>query len=103
MLADDEVEIAVTAAGVLMSLMITDGFVDYTSTEWGRVLIVKTAAVGAVVALGAYNHFVVVPKLERDPDSSSVLRRARSTVTVEAMMLLGVAVITVFLTVASTN
>ena len=95
--------VAVTVAGVLMSLMITDGFGDYTSTDWGRLLILKTAAVGAVVALGAYNHFVVVPKLELDPDASTMLRRARSTITVEAVMLLGVAVITVFLSVASTN
>jgi copper transport protein len=95
--------IAVTVAGVLMSLMITDGFGDYTGTDWGRALIIKTIAVGIAVLLGAYNHFVVVPALELDPDATAMQRRAQMTVSIEAIVLLFVAVATVFLTVASTN
>ena len=95
--------VAVALAGVLMSLMITDGFGDYTGTDWGRLLILKTAIVGVVAAIGGYNHFVVVPRLERDPDDPTLLARARLTVSTEALLLLIVAVTTVFLTTSSTN
>jgi copper transport protein len=95
--------IAVTLAGVLMSLMIIDGLGDYTGTDWGQMLLLKTAGVAVAVAIGAYNHFVVVPALERDPDDAAVLGRSRTTVLIEAVILLFVVVVTVFLSVASTN
>ncbi len=95
--------LATAAAGALMSLMITDGFGDYTGTDWGRVLIVKTAIVAIVAAIGGYNHLVVVPALERDPDDESMLHRAKRTVSAEALLLLVVAVVTVFLATSSTN
>ena len=95
--------VAAALAGVLMSLMITDGFGDYTGTDWGRILIVKTVLVAVVAGIGGYNHVVVVPGLEFDPDDSSLSARARRTVTVEAALLLLVAAVTVFLTTSSPN
>ena len=95
--------IAVTVAGVLMSLMIIDDVGDLTGTQWGRLLLIKTFAVGVTVAIGAYNHFVVVPALERQPDPATVARRARTTVTLEAIVLLCVVIVTVFLKRASIN
>lgn len=95
--------IAVALAGALMTLMIVDGLGDLTSTEWGRLLLVKAGAVGVVTAIGAYNHFMVVPALERDASAAAVASRAAWTVRVEAVLLLCVAVLTVLLTTASTN
>jgi copper transport protein len=95
--------IAVALAGALMSLMITDGFGDYTGTPWGRILLVKVGAVALAVAVGGYNHFAIVPTMERDPDDRALASRARITLTVEAILLLFVAIATVFLTTASTN
>ena len=69
--------IAVALAGALMSLMITDGFGDFTGTPWGRILLVKLSAVTVAVVIGAYNHFVIVPAMERDPDDRRAASRAR--------------------------
>lgn len=95
--------IATALAGALMSLMITDGFGEYTGTDWGRILILKTAIVAIVAVIGGYNHFVVVPALDRDPGDASMVGRARATITLEGVLLLCAAVTTVFLTTASTN
>jgi copper transport protein len=95
--------IAVALAGALMSLMITDGFGDFTGTPWGRILLVKLSAVTVAVVIGAYNHFVVVPAMERDPDDRRAASRARATLTAEAVVLLFVTIATVFLTTASSN
>jgi copper transport protein len=66
-------------------------------------LVIKTFAVGVTAAIGAYNHFVLVPVLEREPDRATVARRARTTVTLEAIVLLCVVIVTVFLKRASIN
>jgi copper transport protein len=94
--------VLVVLAGSLMTLMIIDGIGDLTSTDWGRVLLVKTGFVVVVAAIGGYNHFVVVPALGRGADADATVARARWTVRVEAVLLLCVAVITVTLTTAST-
>lgn len=97
--------IIVTLAGALMTLFVIDGFGDLTGTDWGRLLLVKTAAVGVAAAIGGYNHFVVVPALERlvVDDHAGMVARARTTVTVEAATLMFVLAFTVLLTMASTN
>ena len=93
--------ILVTLAGSLMALMIVDDLADLTGTEWGRLLIVKVAAVGVVALVGGYNHFVVVPALRTAPSSRSMVTRARATIAVEALVLVFVVAMTVFLTGAS--
>ena len=80
---------------------------------WGRPLVeraleiappgLKVAVVGIAAAIGGYNHFVVVPALERTDDADAMVGRARSTVSVEAVVLVVVVAVTVFLTTASTN
>jgi copper transport protein len=95
--------IVVTLAGSLMTLFVIDGFNELTGTDWGRLLLVKVAAVGITASIGGYNHFVVVPALERPDDADAMSDRARATVTVEAVILTFVVAITVFLTSASTN
>ncbi len=68
--------IVVAVAGALMTLFVIDGFGDLTGTDWGRLLLLKTAAVGVAVAIGAYNHFVVVPALDRSGDDADMTKRA---------------------------
>ena len=95
--------VLVALAGSLMTLMVVDDLGDLTGTEWGRLLLVKLAAVGATALVGAYNHFVVVPALEQSPSSASASARARAAIAVEAVLLTFVVAVTVFLTGASIN
>lgn len=95
--------IAVTAAGVGMSFLIVDTASDYVTTVWGRVLLIKVGLVVVAGAIGAYNHFVVVPALEDDPADDVYLRRSKVTVITEALILVGVSFMSVLLTEAPTN
>lgn len=97
------VSLAVAAlAGVVMALFIESDLGSYVSTDWGRTLLIKLGLVAVAGTIGAYNHFVVLPSLERDPTSEAVLARARTAVTAEAALLVGAAVVSAFLVAAST-
>ena len=97
------VSLAVAAlAGVVMALFIESDLGSYVSTDWGRTLLVKLGLVAVAGAIGAYNHFVVLPLLERDPASDAVLGRARTAVTAEAALLVAAAAVSAFLVAAST-
>jgi putative copper export protein len=76
---------------------------DLTGTSWGRTPLVKLAAVAATVAVGTYNHFVVVPKLERAPGDPANVQRVRTTLAIETFVLVYVVIATAFLVGASTN
>jgi copper transport protein len=89
-------------AGVVMALFIDSDVASYLSTDWGRILVVKVVLVGAAAMLGAYNHFRVLPALERTPDNSDVIAQARNTVTTEAVVLFVVALASAILVGAST-
>lgn len=93
---------AVVAAGLVMAIAILDSFGELTSTQWGQTLLLKTAAATIAMAAGAYNHFVLLPALERDPDDDVLHRSVRSTVTAEAIMLGFVVVVTAWLVAAAT-
>jgi copper transport protein len=92
---------AVVAAGLVMAIAILDSFGEITSTEWGQTFLLKSAAASIAVAVGAYNHFRLMPALERDPDDQVLHRSVRSTVTAEAIMLGFVVVVTAWLVVAA--
>jgi copper transport protein len=53
------------------------------------------------MAAGAYNHFRLMPALDRDPDDEVLHRSVRATVTAEAIMLGFVVVVTAWLVVAA--
>ncbi len=84
---------AVVAAGVVMAVSILDGFGELTSTQWGQTLLLKSAAAGLAMLAGGYNHFRLLPALERNPHDAVLHHSIRSTVTAEAI-LLGFVVIT---------
>lgn len=56
---------AVGVAGIALTATIIDEFSDIWATGWGQTLIAKTAFVIGASALGAYNHFSLVPAVER--------------------------------------
>ena len=89
-------------AGVVMALFIDSDVLSYLSTDWGRVLIVKVLFVSAAAALGAYNHFNVLPGLESAPNDPAIIERARTTITGEAVILVVVAIASAVLVGAST-
>jgi copper transport protein len=92
---------AVVAAGLVMAIAILDSFGELTSTQWGQTFLLKTAAASIAMAAGAYNHFVLLPALERDPDDEVLHRSVRSAVTAEAIMLGFVVVVTAWLVAAA--
>ncbi len=92
---------AVVAAGGVMAFLVLDSFGELTGTEWGQILLLKSAAVGIAAVGGAYNHFRLLPMLEADPESRSTLAVLRSTVTSEAIVLVFVVMVTASLVVAA--
>lgn len=93
---------AVVAAGSVMAWMILDAPGDLFGTSWGRILLVKTAAVAVAAGLGAYNHFRLRPALEQRPDDPVLARELRTSLSIESAVLVGVVVLTAFLVAAAT-
>ena len=89
--------ISVVAAGAIMAFLVLDSFGDLTGTSWGQILLLKSAAVALAALGGAYNHFRLLPALEADPESPTLLGELRSTVTAEAICLVFVVVVTAWL------
>ncbi|MEM9514736.1 MAG: copper resistance protein CopC [Actinomycetota bacterium] len=87
-------------AGIAMALMIDSDVAGYLDTDWGRLLAVKLGLVVVAVAIGAYNHFAVLPRLEAGAVDAEVI--ARRTLSIEAMVLVSAAVVSGLLVAAST-
>lgn len=85
---------SVAVAGAIMAWMVLASFDDFTSTPWGRVMLLKIATVAAAAGVGAFNHFRMLPMLEHAPHDSDVIARVRSMVTAEAILLLFAVVVT---------
>jgi copper transport protein len=91
---------SVVVAGGIMAFLVLDSFSELTGTPWGRILLLKTAAVGLAMIGGAYNHFRLLPSLEADPESPELVTDLRNTVTAEAIMLVFVVAVTAWLVAA---
>jgi putative copper export protein/methionine-rich copper-binding protein CopC len=92
---------AVLAAGGIMAILILDSVGELFSTQWGQILLLKSAAVGLAMLGGAFNHFRVLPALEADPDDPPLVEHLRSAVTTEAILLAFVIVATASLVAAA--
>lgn len=92
---------AVLAAGAVMAFLILDSLSELTGTEWGKILLLKSAAVGLAIIGGAYNHFRLLPALEADPNSTELHTELRSTVTAEAIVLVFAVIVTAWLVAAA--
>jgi len=93
---------AVGVAGLGLTVTILDSFSELWSTAWGRLLIAKVMIVAVAATAGAFNHFVLIPKLR----SQSALDEARHslvrTIKVEVAAL-GVAVAVTSVLVAAAS
>jgi copper transport protein len=92
---------SVVVAGGIMAFLVLDSFGELTGTPWGKILLLKTAAVGLAMIGGAYNHFRLLPSLEVDPESPELVTDLRNTVTAEAIMLVFVVAVTAWLVAAA--
>lgn len=89
-------------AGIALTWAILDTPSELISTAWGRLLILKLLAVGSAAAIGAYNHFIVIPMLDANRDDEHASDHLRQLVRIEGGILLVVVAITaVFVGVAS--
>jgi copper transport protein len=95
--------IGAAVAGTALTVVILDSVSEIWSTPWGRLLAAKVLLVCGVAAGGAYNHQIVIPTLERWPNDKSVAHRFRTIVTVEAVGLILVTLLTAVLIAASST
>ena len=94
--------VVVAVAGTALSFGILDSPTQLFSTGFGRLLLLKILAVGSAAAVGGYNHRYVIPNLIQSPTDVAASERLRSTVRVEAGILIGVVGITAALVAAGT-
>lgn len=84
-------------AGSVLAVIILDSPAELWSTPWGRLLAIKFLAVGTAAALGAFNHFMVIPWMNDDPNDETRSIWLRNMVTGEATVLGLVVAVTAFL------
>ncbi len=89
--------VAVGIAGLALTVIILDSPSELWSTEWGRLLVLKTVFVGVAAAAGGYNHKVLIPQMSTDPDDPVLTSHFRMIVTGEAVALVAVLIVTAFL------
>lgn len=81
-------------AGIVLAVTILDSISELWTTRWGQLLVAKSLLVVAAGAAGGYNHLVLIPALSRDPHDEELNQHLRKVVTVEAAVLIAVAVVT---------
>ncbi len=85
-------------AGAVLSVATVDAWSDFFTTAWGRALLAKLALVTVAGGMGAYNHFMLVPVLKRDPTADGPASEAVATsVRIEIVVLIAVAAVTAVL------
>ena len=86
-------------AGGILAWRLVDEPSEVWSGAWGRALTIKLVLVAVAAAIGAYNHFRVVPRLDQpDAHATGTLRR---TVTIESLVLVIVVAVTAVLVSAA--
>jgi copper transport protein len=81
--------LAVGATGAVLTYSQVRSLDALTSTRYGLLVVAKVIAVAGIVVLGAYNHFRLVPAMQRG-QAKGALARLRSTLQLEVA---GVAVV----------
>lgn len=93
--------VAAGIAGSVLTVVILNSVSDLWSTPWGRLLLLKLSLVGVGAFGGAYNYLVLIPGLEANPAGEPLARQFRTIVTIEAVALALVALVTAGLIAAS--
>jgi len=91
---------AVGLTGVTLTVTIVDSLSEIWTTSWGRSLIAKTLFVAGALGLGAYNHFRLVPAVERN-EPNAIARLGR-VLRIELALLTAVGAVTALLVVGAT-
>ena len=89
--------VAVGVAGLGLTVVILDSPAELWTTEWGRLLVLKTLFVAGAGLAGAYNHRVLIPQMNRAPDDPLLTAEFRQVLTGEAVALAAALVVTAFL------
>lgn len=92
--------LAVGVTGSILAWSEVGSLNALTGTTYGRLLLVKVATVAAIGALGAYNHFRLVPALTRGKVQAA-LAQLRATLRVEAAALVVVIALSAVLVVVT--
>ena len=93
---------AVGVAGLGLTVTILDSFSELWSTAWGRLLIAKVMIVAVAATAGAFNHFVLIPKLRSQSAHDEARHSLVRTIKVEVAAL-GVAVVVTAVLVAAAS
>ena len=80
--------VCVGLGGVLASFTMFNSIAEYYTTNYGRVLLLKIVLVSCAGAVGAYNHFVLVPLLRKEPDNEKAHDAIKRSVTKELVIFL---------------
>ncbi len=88
-------------AGIALSAIVLDSVSEIWTTPWGRLLALKVALVATAATGGAYNHRVVLPALDQNPEHQLTIDRFRTVATFEAAALVAVSIVTAVLIAAS--
>ena len=92
--------VVVGIAGLAMGWSEVRALHALTSTGYGLLLVAKVAVVAAIAAMGAYNHFRLVPALSQGK-SRAALARLRQTLRFEVLGLVAVLALTSVLVVTT--
>lgn len=84
--------------GLLASFTMFNNISEYYTTSYGRILLLKIVLVSCAGAVGAYNHFVLVPMLRKEPDNEKTQVAIKKSVTKELVIFLMIVLATGVLT-----
>jgi copper transport protein len=86
--------LVVGAAGVVLAWREVQVLRALTSTYYGQLLIVKMILVAGVAGVGTYNHYRLVPAIERQPSKKQAWSRLRTTLRTEVIGVVAVLAVT---------
>jgi copper transport protein len=90
---------AVAVGGAVLTWVEVRSWRALTTTTYGSLVIAKVAGLAVLVAVGAFNHYRLVPSLRREVTTTSATwARLRRTVRAEIAVLVGVLAVTAVLT-----
>ena len=81
-------------AGLTLSWTMFNSFTEVINTEYGQKLLLKIGFVALLLLVGAFNHFLLVPKMIKDGDTAKIIKSMK----IESLGLFGVLALTALLT-----
>lgn len=91
--------VGVALAGLVLTYRHLDSISQLWTTGWGQLVLAKVGLVAVAVALGAMNHFVVIPRLVTRSDDIGLGVALKRLISVEIVVLVAVLAVTAQLVV----